>query len=408
VKQKIVSLLVALSLASGLVVVPPAAFGAEEKREAPTIDAQTGRRLNEAIEFVNAEKYAEAKAVLAEFNMEKLSPYEQSRVHQMRASISSSEENYADASKHLQAALSSGGLSEEEIVSAHYQIAQLFMVQEKWAEGVKALNDWFAVAPEPNSGAYYLLAIGYYRMDNHRAALEPAQKAVDLAENPQANWIELLLALRLEAEEYEKAIPLLKYLVQQAPDKRSNWMQLSAIYRQLERYDDALAVAQLAYMAGFIETESDVQALADLQAYTGVPYRAAKLLEAQIKDGKIQPDAKIWEKVSYMWIAARDYDRALPPLSKAAEMQANGDLYVRIAELQLQKEDWKAAEAALRQAFAKGNLKDPGNSQLLLGIVLFSQDKRPAARAAFVKAAEFPKVSTQARNWIAHIDSMQS
>jgi len=407
VKQKFAPLLVALALLAGAAVAGPAS-AAEEKREAPQIDAQTGKKLNEAIELVNGEKYGEAKAVLAGLNMEKLSPYEQSRVLQMFASIAASEENYAEAAKRLEAAIATGGMNDDEIGNARYSIAQMYMVQEKWAEGVEALKQWFAITPEPNSGAYYLLAIGYYRMDNHRGALEPAQKAVDMAEKPQANWVELLLALRLELEDYDKAVPLLKYLVQSAPDKRNNWMQLIAVYRQLERYEEALAAAQVAYMAGHIQSASDLQSLADLQAFTGVPYRAAKLLEKEIQADRIKPDTKIWEKVSNMWIAGRDYDKALPPLSKAAAANTSGDLYVRIAELELRNEDWKAAEAALRQAFAKGNLKDPGNTQLLLGIALFSQNETKQARQAFEKAAQFPKTSQQARSWIAHIDSKQS
>jgi tetratricopeptide (TPR) repeat protein len=406
VKRTFTPLLVALSLVAGLAAAP--AIAAEEKREAPQIDASTGKRLNEAIEFVNAEKYAEAKTTLAKLNMDRLSPYEKSRVEQMYASIASSEENYAEASRRLEAAIATGGMNDEEITNARYQIAQMYMVQEKWAEGANALKQWFATAANPNSSAYYLLAIAYYRMEDHNAALEPAQTAVDIAEKPQANWIELLLALRLEREEYEKAIPLLKHLVQMAPEKRANWMQLSAVYRQLERYDDALTVAQLAYMAGHIETESDLKSLADLQAFAGVPFRAAKLLETKIKEGNIEPDDKTWEKVSYMWIAGRDYEKALPPLSKAAAMSGTGDLYVRIAELQLRNEDWKAAEEALRQALRKGNLKDPGNSQLLLGIALFSQKQVKQARAAFQEAAKYQKVSSQARSWIAHIDSTQS
>ncbi len=383
----------------------PAYAAEEKKREAPQVDAATGKRLNEAIEAVNAEKFAEAKVALSKLNPERLSPYELSRVEQMYASIASSENNYPEASRRLQAAIATGGMDDAEILSARFQIAQLFMVQEKWKEGVAALKQWFAETPAPNANAYYLLAIAYYRMDDHRNAVEPAQKAVDTSENPQTNWIELLLALRIEREEYAKALPLLKHLVQVAPEKRNNWMQLSAIYRQMEKYDEALAVTQVAYMAGHIVSESDLKALADLQAFAGVPYRAAKLLETKISKGEINADGKTWEKVSYMWIASRDYKRALPPLGKAAVMHNNGDLYVRMAEIELRNENWNAAETALNKAIQKGSLKNPGNSHLLLGITLFERKETRKARAAFQKAAQFPNVAQQARTWIAHIDN---
>jgi Tetratricopeptide repeat len=408
VKAKFIRLFIVLALIGSVFAAIPANSAEEKKREAPQIDAATGKRLNEAIEAVNAEKFVEAKAALAKLNMDKLSPYEKSRVEQMLASIASSENDYAGASRHLQAAVATGGMTDEEILSARYQIAQLFMVQEKWREGADALKQWFALTPTPNSGAYYLLAIAYYRLDDHQSAMEPAQKAVDLAEKPQVNWIELVLALRLEREEYDKALPLLKHLVQLAPDKRANWIQLSAVYRQLEKYEEALAVAQLTYMAGMFESESDLKSLADLQAFTGVPFRAAKLLEAEIKKGRVTADVKTLEKVSYMWIAARSYDRAMEPLTKAASLHNTGDLYVRIAEIKVRDENWKDAEEAMRSAFAKGNLKDPGNGQLLMGISLLRQKEVKEARTAFVKATQFPKVASQAKSWIAHIDSTQS
>ena len=407
-KVKFLRLFMVLALIGSVFAAIPANSAEEKKREAPQIDAATGKRLNEAIEAVNAEKFNDAKAALAKLNMEKLSPYEKSRVEQMLASIASSENDYAGASRHLQAAVATGGMTDEEILSARYQIAQLFMVQEKWREGADALKQWFALTPTPNSGAYYLLAIAYYRLDDHKSAMEPAQKAVDMAEKPQVNWIELVLALRLEREEYDKALPMLKHLVQLAPEKRANWIQLSAVYRQLEKYEEALAVAQLTYMAGMFESESDLKSLSDLQAFTGVPFRAAKLLEEEIKKGRVTPDVKTLEKVSYMWIAARSYDRAMGPLSKAASLHNTGDLYVRIAEIKVRDEKWKDAAEAMRSAFAKGNLKDPGNGQLLMGISLLRQKEVKEARAAFVKATQFPKVATQAKSWIAHIDSTQS
>src|SRR5262252_6171746 len=177
----------------------------------------------------------------------------------MLASIASSEQQYDESRKNLELAIQSGGMSDDEILNAQYSVAQLYMVQERWNEGITALKKWFETAPNPNAGAYYLLAIAYYRTDNRKAAIEPAQKAVDMSEKPQPNWIELLLALRLEAEQYDKALPLLKYLVSASPEKRNYWMQLSAVYRQMEKYDESLAVIQCAQYAGFITEPSDIK-----------------------------------------------------------------------------------------------------------------------------------------------------
>jgi Tfp pilus assembly protein PilF len=401
----VVSLLIALTLSA----LTLSAFAADQpKRAAPQIDPITGKRLNEAIEFINASKYAEAKATLEKLNMDHLSPYERSRVEEMYASIANSQSDYDGTRKHLEAAIATGGMNDEEISNARFQIAELYLAQDQWAQGIDALKQWFATATNPNSNAYYLLAVAYYRMDNKAAALEPAQKAVELSDQPQPAWVELLVALLIEREQYEKSIPFIKYLITQAPDKRTNWIQLAGVYRELERYDDALAVNQVAYVAGLTTTASDIKTLADLQAFAGIPYRGARLLSASIADKRVDADGKTWEKLAYMWIGSRDYKKAMDPLEKAAGLSDNGNLYVRIAELDLRDEAWPAAVDALQRAFAKGGLKDPGNSQLLLGIALYNANHVSDARAAFSKAKDFAKVRDQADAWIRHIDSTSS
>jgi len=158
--------------------------------------------------------------------------------------------------------------------------------QEKWQEGINALNEWFATAVNPNSTAYYLLAVAYYQLKKPDQALAPAQKAVDLSETPRESWVQLLLALRIEKEQYQEAIPLLKQLVMADPSKKNYWVQLSAVNRQLERYDDSLAVLEIANMAGLLTTDSDLRPLTDLEAFVGIPYRAATNLDKYIAKGR--------------------------------------------------------------------------------------------------------------------------
>ena len=158
------------------------------------------------------EKYAEAQAAIATLNLEKLSPYERSKVEQILFNIAYAQEKYDEARGHLQKAIDAGGLNEQEISQARYQSAQLYMTEEKWKEGAAALEEWFKTATNPNSAAYYLLAVAYYQMDDYDEALPPAKKAVELMDKPQEGWICMLLALYLQKEQYKDAIPLLQRL----------------------------------------------------------------------------------------------------------------------------------------------------------------------------------------------------
>ena len=63
-------------------------------------------------------------------------------------------------------------------------------------------------------------------------------------------------------------------------------------------------------------------------------------------------------------------------------------MFVRLGEVQVQREDWDAAIAAIQRGVDKGQLKDPGNAQLMLGIAHYSQKEYGAARPFFERARQ--------------------
>jgi tetratricopeptide (TPR) repeat protein len=358
---------------------------------APTIDAATGKVLNEAIELLNMENYAGAGAKIATLNLEKLSPYERSKVEQILFNIAYSQDKYDEARGHLQKAIEAGGLNAQEVEQARYQAAQLYMTQEKWKEGAAALEEWFKTATNPNSAAYYLLAVAYYQQDDFTRALPPAKKAVELMDKPQEGWLGMLSALYLQRDEYKEAVPVLQQLISVVPEKKTYWMQLSSVYGQMEDYPNALAIMQLAYGAGLVTDDQEIRRLADLLVFNGVPYRGAQVLESAITNKVVTLDDKLYEKLANCWIAAGEFDKSTAPLQRAAELSANGDIFVRLGEVHVQREDWAAAIDAIQRGLDKGQLKDPGNAQLLMGIAYFSEKKYSDARAFFERAQRIEK-----------------
>jgi tetratricopeptide (TPR) repeat protein len=380
-----------LLLATSAAFAQRAGGGSEEKAPAPTIDAATGKVLNEAIELLNMENYAGAGQKIGTLNLEKLSPYERSKVEQILFQISYSQERYDEARGHLQKAIDAGGLNTQEIEQARYQSAQLYMTQEKWKEGAAALEEWFKTAQNPNSSAYYLLAVAYYQQDLFDKALPPAKKAVELMDKPQEGWLGMLSALYLQKENYKEAIPVLQRLIAVVPNKKTYWMQLSSVYGQMEDYPNALGVMQLAYSVGLVTDDSEIRRLADLLLFNDVPYRGAQVLETAIEKKAVNIDDKLYEKLANCWIAAGEYDKATGPLERAAELSGDGDNFVRLGELQIQREKWTEAIAAIQKGVDKGKLKDAGNAQLLLGIAYFSQKNYREARPYFERAQRSDK-----------------
>lgn len=372
----------------------------EGRRPAPTVSERTGKTLSKAIEFLNKDDYAGARALLVDIAPEGLSPYERSRVEQIWSSIEYSAGNYSAARQHMQKAIDSGGLSESETLNARYQIAQMYIVAEDWAKGVAALKEWFRATPEPNSAAYYLLAVAHYQMEDLDAAFEPAKKAVELSDSPQASWIELLLALYLTRENYNAALPLLERLVAMQPRKKDHWLRLASLYQQREDYARALAAIQVAYDAGYLKEASEYERLSGMLRFNDIPYRAARVLQQALENKNVEANSKNYEKLADAWIQARDYDEAIPPLLRAAELSRNGDLFMRLGQVQIQRKQWPEAVEALQQALKKGGLEDTGEANLLLGIALFNQDRLGDALKYFQHAARSEKHDDMASDYI--------
>jgi len=115
------------------------------------------------------------------------------------------------------------------------------------------------------------------------------------------------------------------------------------------------------------------------------------VLEAAIEKKIVNVDDKLYEKLANCWIAAHEYDKSVPPLQRAAELAPTGDTFVRLGEVQVQREDWPAAITAIQRGVDKGQLKDPGSAQLMLGIAHYSQKNYEAAVPFFQRARQSDK-----------------
>jgi tetratricopeptide (TPR) repeat protein len=376
-----------------------------EQQRARSVDRATAEKLNKIFDAYNAGKYEEARKLSDGLNMPKLSPYEQSRVYQIQVAIALQEQKYGQARDLIEKAIQTGGLTEQETDSLRFQLVQLFMAEERWKEGIDAWKKWAASATTPpTAAAYYTLAIAYYQSGDLKTALDPAQKAVDMAQKPQESWIQLLLALRIEREEYKLALPLLRRLITMAPAKKNYWVQLAAVNAQMSNFAEAAQSMQLAYYSGLLTEERDLRRLAELLVQIDVPYRAAKILSTAIDKNVFKPDSKTLEFLANCWIQAQEYKKATGPLQAAAEASDSGDLFVRLGQVYSQNEDWSNVATSVRKGIDKGKLKNRGDACLLLGIALYSQKKPEDSIRWFRCALDVESSRKPAEGWLKQID----
>jgi tetratricopeptide (TPR) repeat protein len=137
--------------------------------------------------------------------------------------------------------------------------------------------------------------------------------------------------------------------------------------------------------------------------YHGLPQRAAALIDKAIEEERVEVDAKSLELLANSWLMSRDLEKAVDPLTRAAGLAEGGDVYVRLGQIYLEREDWSAAADALAKAIERGVEKE-GDAQLLLGIAYYNQNESKKARRAFRAAREFEDSKEHAQLWLQMLD----
>ncbi len=396
-------------VAAGMLVASVQAVAQDPEKPKPqtkrvqTVGAWAFKRLSAAHEALAREKYDEALVALEEMKARSsLNAYEQALLGQTYGYIYASQGKYAPAVEAFEACLSLGGLPDEVQRNTQYNLAQLYVVQERFDDAVRVFQEWFSKTENPSADAHYVYAIALYQKGDRSAALAQGELAIEKAKKPVQAWLQLVLALYFENKEYQKAIGVLETLVSLFP-KKIYWIQLSAAYAQLDDQKKALAVLALARAQGMLTEGRELIHLAQLYLYNDIPYQAGQVLEEGLATGKVEATPDTWRLLSEAWVNARERGKAQGPLEQAAAGSATGDLYVRLAQIQIDREEWRAASQSLTRAIQKGKLTDPGSVQLLLGIASASAEQWQQARVAFQAAAQFEKNRLTAEAWLAQI-----
>lgn len=367
------------------------------------VGPRAGKRIIEARELLLAEQWDAAQKTLEKLRLPNLNPLERAEVYRIYAFIEYGREDLDRARFYLGKTLAENALEPEDAAAVRFQIGQLYLQEERWREAAESFEKWFTLGAEPNANAYYLLALAYFQDGELDKARVPARQAVDLTSDPREGWLQLLLAILLTNKEYEKALPVLEMLVVRHPSK-GYWLNLATVHGALGNFEEALIRLQLAYEQDLLTTDAELRRLAQLLMFLDLPFRAALVLEKGLAAGMLERDSTGYEMLSNSWIAAREYDKSVEPLERAASLAGKGDLYVRLAQVHLQREKWAEAASALGRALDKGGLEKEGDAQLLMGIALYSQKKPAQARSWFARARDHDQSREEADVWIKHLD----
>lgn len=384
------------------------AAAAEQTEAKRSVSQSTYERLTQAKKHMEQGQYGEAARLLQELLPQvKDNDYETALTQQSLAYVYLDQKRYREAIRAMEAALARQGLPREVTHALRYNLAQVYIQTVEYRRGLAVLTQWLSDEKNPSADVYFLAAVAHHHLKQDEAAIGHIQKAIAKTPKPREDWHLFLLSLYFEHQRYQEAVPILTQLVTQYPSKPSYWRYLTDVYLNLKREPEALATLKCAYDTGVLE-EADRVRLAQLYLHQNLPYSAARLLEREMARGRISRTASHLKLLGNSWAMARDHKRAIGSLQQAAGLVRHGNLYLRVAQLQMNLEHWEEASKSLDQALEKGGLKAPEEAQFLLGVACYHQDDKQRAVTALTQARKSPRYRTQAQRWLEQIQRESS
>ncbi|MGD2129703.1 MAG: tetratricopeptide repeat protein [Lysobacterales bacterium] len=378
-------------------------------KETVAMSQQVYEKLTEIQEMVEAKDFASAQRAIDELKDKKsLSDYERAQIWNINGYSYYLQERYADAIRAYDTVLAQPGLPEALLLSTLKTKAQLQFTQEDYEGALVTVRQLIAAIPEPSPDVMMIEGQALFQLQRYDEALVPIKTAIDMyraqGATPKENWLLLLRVIYFEKKDYENMTDVVKELIKYYP-KDTYVLTLAGIYSELGDTKKQLALTEVLYEKGYLNTASHITNLANLYLLHGEPYKAAKLLDKEIKAKIVDGSERNLRLLSQAWYQAREDEKAIPPLEKAAEMSQDGELYIRLAQAHINLEQWGDAAAAARKAISIGGLKRNDQANIMLGMALFNQKRLEQARRAFERAAQDNRSKHAANQWIAYVDS---
>jgi len=405
-----------VAIVSGLLILGSAsnALAQDDKKERKTketvaMSQQVYEKLSEIQEMVEAKDYASAQRLVDELKQQKkLSDNERAQVWNLSAYSFYLQEKYPEAIAAYDMVMKQPDLPEALMMSTLKTKAQLMFTVEDYEGALQVVRQLMQVVQEPSADIYMIEGQALFQLTRYDEALVPIKTAIDMYRDqgqvPKENWLLLLRVIYFEQKDYESMIGVVKELIVHYP-KDTYVLTLAGIYSELGDTKKQLALTEVLYEKGLLNTASHVTNLANLYLLHGVPYKAAVILEKEMKEEIVESNERNLRLLSQAWYQAREDQKAIPPLERAAQLTNDGDLYIRLAQANINLERWGEAAEAVQKGLKAGGLKRTDQANIMLGMALFNQKRLEQARRAFERAQGDNRSARAAAQWINYVDS---
>ena len=322
-------------------------------------------------------------------------------------------ERFDEAIEKLQVAYDEKALPIVEATSLVQALAQLYSTQGN-IQGAKELLLKFIEdanrQPKPVPGMhniYALTALIYATEQNYDLAYDYINLAISLSSSFREDWYQLKFAIEYNKEDFISAEVSAKELLVNRPEKKRYYVQLSAIYNILEKYDLSLATMEVSYMKGLFDKPEEFTTLASFYLYKKNPAMSAKVLENAISEDQILFDTKNAKLLSDSWLFAKERIKSLDVIEESLSLNPNEEKLVnQYVNIAFSAFEWNEVINGIRKAEQIG-IEDDGKHDLMIGIAFFETKDLKNAENSFIKASNSKKYSDQGKAWLEYLNALK-
>lgn len=323
------------------------------------------------------------------------------------------QERFDEAIEKLQVSYDEKALPLAESTSLVQALSQLYATQGKTEKAKELLLNFIAIAeksPKPVPGmntVYALTALIYATDKDFDTAYKYINIAIELSTSFKEDWYQLKFAIEYNKEDFIAAEGSAKALLFNKPDKKRYYIQLSAIYNILEKYDLSLATMEVSYMKGMLEKPEEFTNLASFYLYKQNPVMSANVLEKAIANENILFTTANAKLLADSWLYAKERSRSLDVLKDSLIDSPNDiKLAKQYVDIAFSAFKWNEVISGIERV-KKLNITDNGKYQLMQGIAYFELNKIQEAQESFTNASKSQKYADSGVAWLEYLQALK-
>ena len=375
-----------------------------KKRRVPTMRLNVHKRFEKANAAKDLGNWDETWEIMTSIDeMRNKNSYEVAMMHYYYGAFYYEAEEVDKAISSYEMILEQENLPIQFEDSIRFSISQLYFSVGNYDKSLSILKEWFKYQTSPNAGKYLFLGQVYYQLEQYENALQPILKTIEMTEasggEVRENWYQLLRTMYYELKDMPKVRDTLEFLVVTWP-KPSYWLQLGSIYSELQEEALQLAVMEVAYKQGYLTKDNHYINMAQLYLYNDVPWKAAEVMRVGFDKKILEGTKDNFDLYSQALVASKEFGKAVTPLQKAADLSEDGQLYIRLAQVYIDLDDFDNVIIASEKGIEKGDLKRADQAQLVLGMAYYNNDLLTDAQGAFRNARKDKRSRKTSDSWL--------